>query len=104
VDAFNCGLRVSVGERREGHFVDLLVTFPVDRAQNPVLSCNRHHRPARTVDYRRVDEILNRPGILDAGIMGLLSIRFSRQRGPTILTRGFRVLPARRPSFVRPGG
>src|SRR6516164_1953445 len=57
VDAFNCGLGFCIGDRRKGYLVDLLVTFPVDSSQNSVLSCNRHHRPAHTGDYRRVQRV-----------------------------------------------
>src|SRR5215467_7345484 len=39
------------------HLVNRFVTFPVDRAQNPVLSSNRHQRPLRTTDYRRVQRV-----------------------------------------------
>src|SRR5215831_8492683 len=57
VDAFNCRFRVGVGERRERHLVNRFVTFPVNRAQNPILSSNRHQRPLRTTDYRRVQRV-----------------------------------------------
>src|SRR6516225_7204301 len=47
----------SVGDRGQGHLVDLLVAFPVDSAQDPILSCNRHHRPACAADHRRVQRV-----------------------------------------------
>src|SRR5262249_62423329 len=57
VDAFNCRFRVGVSERRERHLVNRFVTFPVDRTQNSVLSSNRHQRPLRSTDYRRVQRV-----------------------------------------------